>query len=79
MTEKYRRLLFTISRNGDAIRDASIAANFARRHRSFLVSHAGLNGKLGGTIVGFERDHPSRREIRRGNRECLRTSAARKL
>ena len=57
MTEKYRRLLLTVSRNRDAIRDASVAANFARRHRSFLVSHAGLNGKLGGTIVGFERDH----------------------
>ena len=40
MAKKYRWRLHIVSRKGDAVRDASIATNFTRRHRSFRTSHA---------------------------------------
>ena len=44
MAEKYCWRLVTVSRKGDTVWDGSFAANFARRHRSFRMSHAGPNG-----------------------------------
>ena len=44
MAEKYWRRLLTVSWKGDTVWDGSFAANFARRHCSFPMSHAGRNG-----------------------------------
>ena len=44
MAEKYWRRLLTVSWKGDTVWDGSFAANFARRHFSFRIGHAGPNG-----------------------------------
>ena len=43
MAEKYWRRLLTVSWKGDTVWDGSFAANFARRHFSFRIGHAGPN------------------------------------
>jgi hypothetical protein len=44
MAEKYWRRLLTVSWKGATVWDGSFAANFARRHFSFRIGHAGPIG-----------------------------------